>query len=81
MNEANLADSLTLKIKIAIVNIMSIFLQNNYQEDFYYLECKILVFQKAFTRALLVSVSFLVNSVVKNSGQVFSKHQFTKFLR
>ncbi|ACN55472.1 conserved hypothetical protein (plasmid) [Borreliella burgdorferi WI91-23] len=45
------------------------------------MECKILVFQKAFTRALLVSVSFLVNSVVKNSGQVFSKHQFTKFLR
>ncbi|PRR64327.1 hypothetical protein CV634_05435 [Borreliella burgdorferi] len=81
MNEANLADSLTLKIKIAIVNIISIFLQNNYQEDFYYLECKILVFQKAFTWALLVSVSFLVNSVVKNSGQVFSKHQFTKFLR
>ncbi|WP_080670652.1 hypothetical protein [Borreliella garinii] len=63
-----LANSFTLKIKIAVINIMSIFLQNNYQEDFYYLEYKISAFLKAFTRVLLVSVSCLANSVVKNLG-------------
>ncbi|WP_050553224.1 MULTISPECIES: hypothetical protein [Borreliella] len=68
MNEANFANSFTLKINITVINSMSIILQNNYQEDLYYLEYKISAFPKAFTRVLLISVSSLANSVVKNSG-------------
>ncbi|WP_267501022.1 hypothetical protein [Borreliella garinii] len=57
-----------MKINITVINSMSIILQNNYQEDLYYLEYKISAFPKAFTRVLLISVSSLANSVVKNSG-------------